>query len=134
MKIMDLFKEDKIIFETGGQIYALAWSITAFILIILSDTIFLFISTMNLILALILSLVLPNIILLVIYYFALKHGIKKFKLNNYTLRVEYLAIITILTYIYSAILTYIGTGQIEILSLGILPLIIMFIIAYLVKK
>jgi len=127
---MDILQEDKKIFLNGGLKSAFAWSLLTFPVI----------GTLNYLISVVsfgrisefsafLLLTIPNIALIVIYYFALKKGISKFELVTYFLRIEYLAMITIFVMIYNALLSLVITGNFDFFGVGVLPLAVVFIIA-----
>lgn len=131
---MNIFKEDRAIFRSGGLRSAFKWSLLAFAIVCILNFLSLVTPFGDFLFGLLFLGVLPNIALVLIYYFALKRGISKFKLKTYSLRVEYVATITILMMIYSILLALIVTGELEFPRFGILPFIIMLFVPYFIKK
>ena len=131
---MDIFKEDKAIFRRGGLKSAFKWSLLAFPIIFILNVIGILVLVGNILFGLLFLTIFPNVVIFLVYYFALKKGISRFGLTTYSLRVEYVAIITAFIFIFSFLSTLIITGKIEFPRFGILPLIIMLIVPYFVKK
>jgi len=71
-KIMDIFKVDIAIFRSGGLKSAFKWSLLAFPILFILNVLGLVILFGNLLFGLLFLAVLPNIALILIYYFALK--------------------------------------------------------------
>ncbi len=131
---MDFFKEDKAIFRRGGLKSAFKWSLITFPIIFILNFLALIIFFGKPLLGLLFLSVFPNILLILIYYFSLKRRISKFGLTTFSLRVEYVTIITILVIIYGVLSNLVITGKLDFPNFGIFSLVVMFLVSYFVKE
>lgn len=132
--IMGIFEEDEALLKSGGVQSAFKWSLIAFIVLFALNAVGFLILPENTLEGLLFLTVPPNIVLLLIYYFSLKREIGKFGLKTYSLRAEYLAMITAFVVILDVLSTLIATGQWEFPRFGIIPLILMLLVPHYVKK
>ena len=97
---MAWFEEIKQLSRNGGLVSEFKWSLIAIPVILIFSFVGVIIPIENESLSLFVIGIFENIGIFIIYLFALKRGIKKFGLKTYSLKVEYIAGITLLLVIY----------------------------------
>lgn len=131
---MDIFKEDRALFKSGAVLSAFKWSLVTYPILSILTIIGFLVLAVNILLGLLLFIILPNVVLFLIYYFALKRGISRFDLKTYSLRVEYVGIITAFVFVYDILVNLIFGGELRFPTFGIVPIVIMLLVPYFVKE
>lgn len=133
---MNILKEDKVFFKRDILLFTFKWSLVAFILMTVSVVALGFVNEIvfieNMVL-LITTTVIQTIIIFFLFYFALKKGISRFRLKTYSFRLEFVAIMMVFMSIFSVFLTLVVEGELRLPG-GIIPLILLFLVPYFVKK
>lgn|SRR3989344_2533199 len=132
---MALFDEIKILSKNGGLWSAFKWSLIAIPIILIFEFIGLMIPIESEFLSLLTIGIFESMGMLFLYIFALKKSIKPFGLKTYSLRVEYVAAITILLVVYfNVVFAIFFPSLFEFSSVGLLSIGFMFVVPYFIKK